>query len=333
MLIHILSFSNPNHISPVTQKNLELLQKSASNLGHKIQVIFGRDCQIKFDKKPEILIQGKKPKDINIILVRANFLNDNLDFNSSIIKQFRLAGYPIINDDLAIMKAKNKLKTKQILNQKKVPLPKTYIVNNANYLDDIMNDIGSFPVILKTLTGSHGSGVSIIESKRGLKSIIEMFIKNDTSDPLMIQEYVKESKGKDIRVFILNKRILGAMERIAGKRGEFRSNFHLGGRVRVASMSKKEKQVAFSAAEACGLEMAGVDLIRTNKGPKILEVNANPGLEGITEATNRDIAGEIIKYAAKRAKYYKRLKLRKEKRVKLKKAPIKKCEKITKNKK
>jgi ribosomal protein S6--L-glutamate ligase len=225
-----------------------------------------------------------------------------LDFRQSLIRQFELAKIPLINGYLPVTKAKNKLRMMQILGQHKVPIPKTYIVNNPEYIDDVIVDMGSFPVILKTITGSHGSGVSIIESKRGLKSIIDMIIKGDDSDPVMVQEYVKESKGKDIRVFVVGKRIVGAMERIAQRRGEFRSNFHLGGRVRVAEMSTEEKRIAFKAVAACGLDIAGVDIIRTNSGPKILEVNANPGLEGITEATGRDIAGEIIKHAVKQSK-------------------------------
>lgn len=301
MLIHVLTFSNPNNLNELTKNELAMLSDSAKKLGHEIKVIYSKDCQIKFDKKPEILIKNHEPEKINIVIVRANFLS-NPEFKSSIIKQFEYAKIPVINNGLAVRRAKIKLSTFQILAKNKIPVPKTYVVNHSEYIDDVVKDIGSFPVILKTTSGSHGSGVSIIESKRGLRSVIEMVTKQTPSEPLMIQEYVKESKGKDVRVFIIKKRIIAAMERIASKRGEFRSNFHLGGRVRVASMTKKEKKIAFAAVEACGLEIAGVDIIRTKDGPKILEVNANPGLEGITQATNRDIAGEIIKYAVKKSK-------------------------------
>ncbi len=302
MLIHVLTFSNPERVSQVTKTDLALLRESAAMQGHELKIIYARDCQVKFDKQPGLLIKNHQPNNIQIVMVRANFLNDNLELKGATIKQFELAGIPVVNNSLAVRKAKNKLMTMQALSKRNIPVPKTYIINNSEYVDDVTLDIGSFPVILKTLTGSHGSGVSIIESKRGLRSVVDMLIKDDSSDPLMIQEYIKESQGKDIRVFIVGKRIIGAMERIAGKRGEFRSNFHLGGRVRVASMSKKEKEAAFNAVNACGLEIAGVDLLRTKTGPKVLEVNANPGLEGITKATNRDVAGEMIKYAVKKAK-------------------------------
>lgn len=300
MLIHLLTFSNPQKINSLTQNELDLLRAAAQKQGHQLVVIFAKDCQMKFDRKPSLLIKNHEHKKINVVIVRANFLT-NIEFKNSLIRQFELAGIKVINRSVAVRRAKNKLNTVQILTEAKIPVPKTYIVNHAEYLDDVINDIGRFPVILKTTTGSHGSGVSIIESRRGLKSIIDMITKNRDSEPLIIQEYVKESKGKDLRVFIIKKRIIGAMERIATKKGEFRSNFHLGGRVRVATLSPEEKKIAFKAVAACGLDFAGVDIIRTNSGPKILEVNANPGLEGITLATGRDIAGEIIKYAVKKA--------------------------------
>lgn len=300
MKLHLLTFSNPKRISDVTKGELILFEEAARKRGHKLETIFSRDCQMQFDGKPGFLIKNHHPKDIEMLIVRANFLS-NVEFRASIIKQFEIAKTPLINGALPVMRAKNKLRTMQTLSRYGIPTPKTYIVGSPKYIDDVIDDIGSFPVILKTVSGSHGSGVSIIESKRGLKSVVEMIMK-DNSDPLMVQEYIKESKGHDIRVFIVGKRIIGAMERIAGKRGEFRSNFHLGGRVRVAEMTKKEKRISFAAVKACGLDIAGVDLLRTNNGPKVLEVNANPGLAGITEATGRDVAGKIIEYAVRQAK-------------------------------
>jgi ribosomal protein S6--L-glutamate ligase len=301
MKIAVLTFSNSQKLSPVTDMDLTLLREAAEKRGHDFKIIFANDCQIKLARKPQLVIRDFDHKDIDILVVRANFLTANVEFKGSLIRQFELVGVPVVNKSLAVMRAKNKLKTLQILSQKDVPIPKTYIVSQSQLLDDIVADIGPFPIILKSIAGSHGSGVSIVESKRGLKSIVDMVVRNEAAEPVMLQEYVKESSGKDIRVFIVGKRIVGAMERIATRRGEFRSNFHLGGRVRVATMSRKEKDVAFAAIEACGLDFAGVDLIRTKTGPKVLEVNANPGLEGITKATGLDIAGEIIQYAVRKA--------------------------------
>jgi ribosomal protein S6--L-glutamate ligase len=306
MLLHLLTFSNGRRLSEATRNEIAMFQEAAQKRGHRLEVISSDDCQMQFDQKPGLLIRGSQTKDIKILIVRANFLS-NVEFLASIVKQFELAKVPVINAGLPVMRAKNKFRTMQILSDKKVPMPKAYMVGNPRYIDDVIQEIGKFPVILKTVTGSHGSGVSIIESKRGLKSIVEMIMKDD-KEPLIVQKYIKESKGRDIRVFIVGKKIIGAMERIASKRGEFRSNFHLGGRVRVAEMSKKEKKVAFAAVRACGLEIAGVDILRTNDGPQVLEVNANPGLEGITKATGRDVAGKIIEYAVRKARAIKKKK-------------------------
>mgnify|MGYP001384138805 CR=1 FL=1 len=301
MKINVLTFGKENNLSPITKKDLELLSQAAEKLGHQINIIYAPECQLKFDKKPEVFVKNKKVK-IDVILNRPNFLHEHLDFRAGLIKQFELAGIKVINNYAATMRAKNKLRTMQMLTKNKIPIPKTYILNSSEHLEEIVKDIGSFPVIIKSLSGSHGSGVSIVESKRGLKSLLDLLTSSGSSEPIMIQEYIKESSGKDIRVFIVGKRIVGAMERIATKKGEFRSNFHLGGRVRVAEMSRKEKDVAFAAINACKLDIAGVDILRTKKGPKVLEVNSNPGLEGITEATGRDIAGEIIKYTVQKTK-------------------------------
>ena len=302
MKIHVFVFSRTNKVGAVTQKNLDLLSAAAVQRGHSIEVIYDSECQMRFSGKPELLLKNHDIAAIETLLVQANIPGRNIMYRSNVINQFELLGVSVINKEAPVLRAKNKIKTLQILTRKNVPVPKTYVVNHAQYIDDVIDVVGPFPVILKAVSGSHGRGVSIIESKRGLKSIIEMFANEDDAEPLMVQEYVRESKGKDVRVFIVGRKIVGAMERIAQKRGEFRSNFHLGGRVRVASMSRKEKDIAFAAIKACGLDFAGVDILRTNSGPKVIEVNANPGLEGITLATGRDIAGTIIDYAVKKAK-------------------------------
>lgn len=300
MLIHVLVYGNRNSLSETVKTDLHMLTESAKKLGHTLEVIYSKECQLKFSSKTEILIQNKKPKKINVLLVRANFLNHDLEQQASIIRQFEMAGIPVVNTYRGVINAKNKIHTLQILSQKKISIPKTYMVRSNEWIEDVMKDIGTYPVILKTISGSHGAGVSIIESERGLRSVVQMMT-DSTASPVILQEYVRESRGKDIRVFILGKRIIGAMERIAQRKGEFRSNFKLGGRVRVAELSEAEKRAAFAAVKACGLDMAGVDILRSKSGPKVLEVNCNPGLEGITKATGRDVAGEVIKFAVKAA--------------------------------
>ncbi|MFH0987890.1 MAG: RimK family alpha-L-glutamate ligase [Parcubacteria group bacterium] len=302
MLLHVLIFNRPDKVGPETKRSLELLTQAAARQGHELHIIHDHECYMQFGKHPKLLMRNHKLEDVKVLIVKANEDGRNMMYRGTLIRQFELLGVPVVNKESAVLRAKNKLKTLQVLTKKKVPVPKSYVVINSEHLDEIVDGIGYFPVILKAVSGSGGRGVCIIESKIGLKSILQMIIKEGNPEPHVIQQYVKEAKGKDVRVFIVGKKIVGAMERIATKRDEFRSNFHLGGRVRLAELSSREKEVAMAAKDACGLDFAGVDIIRTKFGPKVLEVNSNPGLEGITLATNKDIAGEIIKFAVNRAK-------------------------------
>jgi ribosomal protein S6--L-glutamate ligase len=307
MILHILIFARPKNVSgpisssPVdnssTSVNIELLREATEKLGHELRVIYDYDCQMKFIGSTGLCIRGYNLKDIKVILVKANLNGAKMQFRHTLIKQFELAGVNVINKEESVMNAKNKLCTLQLMSAHNIPIPKTYVINHSENLEEALVDIGGFPVILKAPSGSQGSGVSIIESKRSLRSVLQM---TEQTDPVIIQEYIKESTGKDIRVFIVGNKIIGAMERVATKRDEFRSNFQLGGKVLVTKLSDYEKKISLSAVKACGLDMAGVDILRAKSGPKIIEVNANPGLEGITQATGKDIAGEIIKYMMKR---------------------------------
>ena len=300
MKIHTLLFSREGKYSLETSSSLELLKEAAKKRGHELEVVHGFDCQLEFIGKPRVLYHNSPFKDLKILLVRANFLGEDLDLHVSTILQFEHMGVPVVNDHLSVMRAKNKVRTLQILKRHNIPTPKSYVIRSSRYLSEVVEKIHSYPVILKTITGSHGLGVSIAESERGLRSIIEMLIKDESSAPLIVQQYIKESSGKDLRIIVVGGKIVAAMERIAQGRDEFRSNFSLGGRVRVAELTKKERQIARSAVKAMGLEIAGVDIIRTKDGPQVLEVNCNPGLSGITQATGLDVAGRIIDYTVEK---------------------------------
>lgn len=313
MKIHVLSFSSPDRISKTTRTNLELLTNAAAARGHELVPIFAQECVLKFNGKPKMLLHGKPLKGIKALIVRANFLGKDLDFHSTFIKQFELTGTNVINGYEAVVCAKNKVKHMQILKQAGIPMPKTYVVRSAQYIDEIIPEIGHFPVIVKAFSSSHGLGVAIAESKRALRSLIELVMESETVPPLTIQEYVREAKGKDLRVFVVGGKVIAAMTRETKKKGEFRSNFSLGGKVKVTELTAKEKRIAIKAASACGLEVAGVDILRTNDGPEVIEINANPGLEGITNGTGVDVAGKIIDYAVK--KYEQTLPAKKKKKT------------------
>ncbi len=278
--------------------------------GHELVVIDAKTCKMKFNNDARVLVNNKFPK-INVLIVKSAFGGDKIDIHMSLIKQFELMNIPVVNESQAVTNARNKLTTLQILSINKIPTPKTYVVRSSEFVEEVVQKIGSYPVILKSVSGSQGIGVSIIESRRGLRSIVDMLVEQEYSLPVIIQEYVREAKGKDLRVFVVGGKIVAAMERVAQKKDEFRSNFSLGGKVRIANLSTKEKNIALKATKVCGLDFAGVDVIRTKEGPKILEVNANPGLEGITLATGVDVAGHIIDYALTKVKEKPKTKLKK----------------------
>jgi ribosomal protein S6--L-glutamate ligase len=295
MILHMLVFTKLDALSATTRKAHELMLDAAERHGHELRIFSDCDCQMIFGSKPRIVIRDMQVEDIRVLFVRANLSGAKLQFRRTIIKQFELMGIHVINREEAIMNAKNKLRNLQVLTEHNIPIPKTCVVSHAGNLDNTLRDFGRFPIILKTPSGSQGKGVAIIESKRGLKSVIEMF---DNGEPIVLQQYVKESSGKDIRVFVVGNQVVGAMKRETTQRGEFRSNFHLGGKVSMTELSDHEKTLAMAATKACGLDVAGVDILRTNDGPKVIEVNANPGLEGITQATGIDIAGALIRFMA-----------------------------------
>jgi ribosomal protein S6--L-glutamate ligase len=298
MKIHILTYTKRGIEAGSQWTQLEMLRESAESLGHEIELVHASECQLRFFKKPEILVNNEKPN-IDMLLVKAGFLGGGSGAHVSLIKQFELSGTPVVNKHYAVRSSKDKVKNIQVLQKNDIPTPRTIVVRSSKMLEDVVKTLGKYPLILKTSSGSLGVGVMIVESKRAMQSLVEM-LHGQRHVSVVIQEYVKESSGKDIRVFVVGDKVVAAMERIARKRGEFRSNYSLGGKVRALTLTKEEEKLAIRAAKACELEMAGVDLIRTKTGPKILEVNSNPGIEGITEATGVDIAGKIIKYCVKK---------------------------------
>lgn len=299
MKLYLLTPNIPKNPDSALKISLDLMVNSAQARGHHLELITTEQCKMRFTDKAKILVDNKKVR-IPVLLVKASFSWHNADVHASVIRQFELAGVDTINSFDAIATAKNKIRSLQIMSTKKIPIPKTYVVRSAEYVPEIVKDIGKYPVILKSVSGSKGIGVSIVESERALRSIIQMMIDDENSAPLIIQEYIKESRGRDFRVIVVDGKIVAAMNRIATRKGEFRSNFALGGKVKIAELTNEEKKIAIKATKAFGLDFAGVDLIRSKNGPKILEVNSNPGLAGITEATGIDVAGAIIDLAVKR---------------------------------
>ncbi len=283
-------------------KGTKSVIREAKNRGHQVKVFFAREVGLVFGNGKRITYQGKeiKPSEFDVILVRPGFTKDP-SINSSIIKQFQLAGFYVLNGYVGVFRAKNKIRTLQMLDHFGIPVPKTVVVERPDLLEEAATEF-KFPVIVKSLYGTHGRGVFLAESKRSLAPIVE-YLTAKEKGPASVQEYIKEAKGKDLRVFVMGKKIVATMERLA-KSGEFRANFHKGGTVHVADLSLEEKQIAKRATDILGLDIAGVDILRTKTGPKIIEVNSNPGLEGISLASGIDVAVEMVNFIEKRVKRY-----------------------------
>lgn len=213
-------------------------------------------------------------------------------YGNAVIRQFETMGVFSTTSSLSLSRSRDKLRSIQQLS-KTVDIPKTVFASNKSKAEDVINLAGGTPLIMKVLEGTQGKGVVLVDSKMSAKSVLDAF--NGLDVNILVQEFVQEANGEDIRVFVVNNKVVGAMKRKA-KTSEFRSNLHQGGSAIIHKVSRKEKSAALNAAKAMGLGICGVDLISSKRGPLVLEVNSSPGLEGIEKATNHNIAEEIILY-------------------------------------
>lgn len=268
------------------------LVDAAVQRGHECVVIDHSKCYVGIQQgKPSIHYKGEDIADIDAIIPR---IGASVTFyGSAIVRQFEVMDVISANPSQAITRSRDKLRCMQILSGAGLGLPITGFARTASDVDDLINMVGGAPLVIKLLEGTQGIGVVLAETKKAASSVIEAFY--GLGNNILIQEYIKEAKGTDIRAFVVDGKVVGAMKRTA-KEGEFRSNLHRGGTAEIVKLTRKEKETAIAAARAMGLTVAGVDMLPSARGPLILEVNSSPGLEGIELATNKDIAGEIIKY-------------------------------------
>jgi len=284
-------------------KDIKMLRDAVKRKGHIPKVLRVDKCQLYYTRTtPKLLYAGKPFPKVDVIIPRFSAL-ENVALRATIAHQIEMLNIPIIQGYMSLVRAKNKLRTLQMLTEKSIPVPKTMVVSRFEYLDEAIRKIGSFPIIIKTPFGSLGKGVALVETRRSLHSAFDMLLTSPDFTSLLIQEYVAESNGKDIRIFVIDDEIVAAMERDSQGQ-DFRSNLALGGQGKVATLSELEKKIALDAARALDLKVAGVDLLRSKTGPVIMEVNANPGLEGITEVSKIDIPGLIVDYAIKHKKFF-----------------------------
>ena len=265
--------------------------EEAKNLGHVIEQIDHTKCVVKLGKgKPQIFYYGENiTNEFDAIIPRIG--SKVTRHGAAIVKQFEMNGIFSTARSLSITRARNKVRTLQIMSRKGIPIPETLFAINPDNIKEQIEILGGAPVIIKLQEGTQGLGVILAETKKSAKSIIDTFYKMDTS--ILIQEYIQESNGEDIRIFVVGNKVVASMKRTS-EVGEFRSNVHRGGDAEAIKLSSKEQYIALNAAKHLGLGVAGVDLIHSKKGPLLIEVNASPGLQGIEAATGVNIAKEII---------------------------------------
>lgn len=292
MKIGILSYYHTS--KRASPEELRLL-KEARALGHKARIIRAVQCQLVFDgKNPTVLFEGKAFPKFDVIIPRVTLLRA-IELQTALLKQFQLMGVPVINGFRPINRAKNKLNTMQTLNHHNLGIPRTIVIRRMREVDWAVKYLGGLPVIIKTPFGTYGSGVVISESKRSLTSSLDAIWGTQDISIILLQEFIKESKGKDIRVFVVGGKVVASMMR-AAVRGEFRSNIELGGAGEKVDITPEEEILAIKATEALGLHMGGVDIVRSKSGPLVLEVNGNPGFKKLEEVTGINVAKAIIEY-------------------------------------
>ncbi len=282
------------------------LKEAGLERGHEILVLDHLKCSVVSEhNNPKILYKGKELENVDAVIPR---IGSSVTFyGTAIVRQFEMQGTFPANSSVAIVRSRDKLRSIQIFSRHDIGIPKTVFANHPKDVNNIIAEVGGTPCIIKLLEGTQGIGVVLAETKKAAKSVIEAFYGLNAN--ILVQEFIEEAGGADIRAFVVNGKVVGAMKR-QGAEGEFRSNLHRGGTSTMIKLSRQEKKMAIDAAKAMGLNVAGVDMIQSARGPLILEVNSSPGLEGIEKSTGKDIAGEIIKFIElKSVKGYKKDKI------------------------
>ncbi|HEX8657014.1 MAG TPA: 30S ribosomal protein S6--L-glutamate ligase [Hymenobacter sp.] len=268
------------------------LVEAATVRGHEALVVDHLQCNLVLEKgHPGIIYQGQRLEDFDAIIPR---IGASVTFyGTAVVRQFEMMKVGTAVESQAIVRSRDKLRSMQILSRAGVGMPKTAFTNYSEDVPAMISQVGGAPVIIKLLEGTQGLGVVLAESAKAAQSVIEAF--HNLKARIIVQEFIAESKGADLRAFVVDGEIVGAMKR-QGLEGEFRSNLHRGGVGTLVKLSRAEKAAALLATKALGLGIAGVDMLQSKRGPLVLEVNSSPGLEGIEKATKLDIAGRIIEY-------------------------------------
>lgn len=275
------------------------LVEAAEARGHTVDVIDPLRCYMNINaRESSIHMKGTDLPYYDAVIPRIGA--SITFFGTAVLRQFEMIGSYPLNESVAISRSRDKLRSLQLLSRKNIGLPTTGFASQPQDIPDLIDMVGGAPLVIKLLEGTQGIGVVLAETRQAAESVIEAFMGLESH--IMVQEYIKEAGGADIRCFVIGDKVIAAMKRQA-KAGEFRSNLHRGGTASLVKLSAAERATAVKAAKTMGLNVAGVDILRSNHGPLVMEVNSSPGLEGIEGATSKDVATEIISFIEKNAKH------------------------------
>jgi len=247
-------------------------------------------------RKPIVYYGGESLEGVDAIIPRIGA--SNTFYGTAVVRQFETMNCFCINPSISISNSRDKLRSMQILAEAGINMPITGFASHTKDIEGVIESVGSTPLVMKLLQGTQGQGIVLAETRKAAESVMSAFRQLDAD--IMVQEYIKESSGTDIRAFVIGNRVVAAMKRVAPK-GEFRSNLHRGATVEKVTLTSEENQIAIRAASILGLSIAGVDLMRSDRGPLILEVNSSPGLQGIEACTQFDVASYIIRFIERKA--------------------------------
>jgi ribosomal protein S6--L-glutamate ligase len=266
--------------------------------GHHMRILDTVRCYMNISEKNSAIHYhgGEAITDVDAIIPR---IGASITFyGTAVVRHFESQGIYSLNSSVAISRSRDKLRSLQLLSQKSIPLPTTGFASSPEDTEDLIKMVGGAPLIVKLLEGTQGKGIVLAETRNAAKSVINAF--KHLRENILVQEFIKEAEGRDLRCFVVGDKCVAAYQRVATA-GEFRANLHLGGEALPVKLTPEERKIAIKAANAMGLSVAGVDLIRSARGPLVLEVNSSPGLEGVESATKIDVATAIIEFIEKRA--------------------------------
>lgn len=273
------------------------LREAAMRRGHQVEILDPLSCYMTINPAASAMhYKGRQLPHYDAVIPR---IGSAITFyGTAVLRQFEMLGSYPLNESVAITRARDKLRSLQLLARQGIDLPLTGIAHSPDDTSDLIDMVGGAPLVVKLVEGTQGIGVVLAETRQAAESVIDAF--RGLNAHILVQEYIKEAKGRDIRCLVVGDSVVAAIERQA-KEGDFRSNLHRGGVARIADISPEERDIALRAARTLGLDVAGVDILRAERGPLVMEVNASPGLEGIENTTGIDVASRMIDWVEQHA--------------------------------